>query len=334
MTRAFRSSERRLGRLLSRAAWLFAICTACSKILGADGNYVEQPTGTGGSAGARGDATGEDGGSGAATTGGSAGADADAGSDADASDALGLCDSYAREVCQANQTCCTQTGIGFSESGCESVARSVCETMQAKAAAGQIVIDQSQFQKCIDAFKAQPCEFSAVHAFLASVEIKACLLRFQPTAQTGDAGRLGDKCDAETPCLQESNPDVAVSCVQGTCVRIERLVNGAPCPVKLRIDATHYKVCPEGYFCEPLGDAASSTCQKAGSLGQSCAGPGTCADPYRCVSFKCENGLSPGSACLSADVCASKLCVPGADGGTVCGPFSSLESATACLGQQ
>jgi hypothetical protein len=124
-------------------------------------------------------------------------------------------------------------------------------------------------------------------------------------------GGAGQPCDDDLPCA------VGLVCAGGrlgarTCISVAAA--GAPCTPSTvsGVDS----VCPLGTVCA----AASSTCVVQPAMGEGCASGGpSCVEGW-CdpATSRCEAWAAAGAPCTTPDQCRSGLCVPAADGASLC----------------
>jgi hypothetical protein len=198
---------------------------------------------------------------------------------------------YAVMVCALATRCCEETGVNLVEDCEEDVAfQQGLDAAYARASGARF--DSEAAEACLMELARRRCDADPLNL----------LGGYFPGCSSVWIGQvpLGGACKADLDCSTEE--DASLSCLDGTCQRLEQLLPGSDCDPESRT-----AVCASGFS---TCDAESMTCVPLPSDGQACISD--CRLGYHCRAGTChpEAGL-PGGACTSPSECQSGTCVGG-----------------------
>jgi hypothetical protein len=233
-----------------------------------------------------------------------------------------VCDQIAPKLCDLRKPCCTASGTGFDQTGCEANMKSQCALDVAAAKAGDETFDASQIDACLaklpDIFA--KCTLTATDLQTIPIELRIC------NSFVGKKGE-GAACTRNSECAQSADANTFVSCSDQTktCTKLTIAKLGDGC------DAAKGTLCDVGLYCNAPALATAGTCKTATSAGQSCARPAIgnpeCGIGSYCdaTSTTCMAGKAAREACTLPGQCASAKC----DNGT-CSVGTPFVKAAEC----
>jgi hypothetical protein len=228
-----------------------------------------------------------------------------------------VCDLLPPKICAAEQGCCSSSGIGFDQTGCEDYQKSECQKNVADAKAGTMTFNAGSIDSCLsqiktvfDACRIPPFE---LEQYLGALGTCANVFVGQKD--------IGAACDRDAEC-KPGGPDEFVNCSETTkkCARATWVGSGAACG----FDPNALALCKSGLYCDPT----SSTCKTSVPKGQTCTpAAGECGLGLYCelASQTCVDAKAEGEACVSAFECRSIGCTA-----LKCDPVDPVVHADGC----
>ena len=225
-------------------------------------------------------------------------------------------------ICKKRESCCTASGVGFDQAGCEAHEMAECMQNVSDVEAGLMEFDGSKVDACIDAFD----------AFLAQCRVPlADLVRnlqsLRPCAGVWTGQKdIGAACTRGAECKPSADANTFTNCSdQGRCQRVTIVGNGDGC----NLTGDDVRICADGLYCDTqlVGNA---TCKQAVAVGQSC-------DPLQqdcslgayCAigSQSCDAAHGAGEDCVVFSQCESLSCTGGQ-----CDPAEPIVGGQECTG--
>jgi hypothetical protein len=285
------------------------------------GSQVQQVAfGGGGPGGSGTGGTGAGGGTGA-TGGGSSGYTLD-----------NVCDLLPTEVCARREACCTQSGTGFDQAGCEARERTDCEANVAEVNGGTMGFDPGKIDPCLDGM--QPyldlCALTFADRLAMFADLRIC-----QEIWVGEVPPDG-ACERDAQCALPPDAEDLVGCDEATgrCTLIDVLLLGDDCQIG---QGAARSFCAAGLYCDAQLSGQppfDGTCQTATALDAPCdamsqppsleCGLGFLCDPG---TGTCQEAGAPGDPCTRPFECQSLQCQ-----GQQCGELAVIVDAQACTG--
>lgn len=267
--------------------------------------------GSSGASGGSGGAAGEPSG-GAAGTGASGGVGAGGGSGGVGGYTLeNVCQKTQPQGCAWAKDCCTKSGFGYDQAGCEKNALGDCEKNVAEVKAGKMTFDPSKIDTCLAAYKQllTQCTVGINEFYLALDQLEACGEAFRGTLQTGAS------CSRDAECAPSTDPNTFVGCDEDTkkCTSSKRLQLGANCAIGDGVE----DFCAAGLYCDATWASAPpfpGICKTATAEGKKCNGfkPYNleCGAGFYCnkTTSLCTSAKSGGASCTETIECQSYEC--------------------------
>jgi hypothetical protein len=234
---------------------------------------------------------------------------------------LAQCRAFGERLCASAEPCCSSQGE-FSAPDClENFLRATCSPVASVVAEGLATYDEGVEEACLAAREAS---FQTCHADWEEVVAHREAIWSACKVVKGTR-EPGESCD--TPALCAPAPGArAVDCIEGRCVVLEFLGEGAECPYP----NGDVSVCSSGYFCTATTHDEIGTCVPATPEGEACVpelrnpecglgyycdleaavcrratnfGGPTCEQGPECVSFVCLGGSCQAAASLADQFC-------------------------------
>jgi hypothetical protein len=236
-----------------------------------------------------------------------------------------VCDKTVPRICSMRESCCTTSGIGYDQAGCEAEARADCESNVALVEVGDASFDGSKVDPCLDGLAPalEACRVGYPDTLKYLSALHACRLAFQGTKDEGAA------CTRDAECKASADQNTIVGCEPAAlggamrCKHSRVVGEGASCDFDA--DAPH--LCAEGLYCDLTG--TSGTCKTSTALGATCNPlSNECGAGNFCQasSQTCVDALPEGEACgVNPFQCKSLSCT----GGT-CAAIEPLVNAEEC----
>jgi hypothetical protein len=277
-----------------------AFPAACSKLLGADGDYVEAT----GDAASPPDAKNDQ----LDASNDSADADADATEDTDASqeaaadadaDAAAPCDVYAQAFCAFRDAsgCCGTVDMAQ----CVQFERTRCEAKIDTDAGSDLLAACLGKLNSLESVANSLCLLNNGAHVQVSKVLKPCIALHSGTVAQNVP------CTHDFECEQPPDPDqVAVCAGGGACAWVQFFDAGSVCSGGAAV------ACELGYYCGPDIDAGKVICLPQVAPGESCnpADYANCQDFYTCGDAGvCVQGAPTGATCTDPKECQSQFCV-------------------------
>jgi hypothetical protein len=215
-----------------------------------------------------------------------------------------VCAAIAPQVCAQREGCCTASGLGYAEAGCEAYERAGCEANVAEVEAGTMTFDPTHIDACLTALQpwVDQCALTAMDRVEMLDTYRLC-----STVFVGEVP-IGQPCERDGQCAPAADANEFVTCsAQGSCELFTVLGQGDPC--EMGQGANRRAICGTGLFCDAaLGVGQppfAGTCQPATPLGAACD---IAAQPF---SLECGLGFY-------CDVVDTGTCIEAKDAGESC----------------
>lgn len=236
----------------------------------------------------------------------------------------------AERQCEAIESCCDSTGVGYDEAGCRGAVKSACNEQVAKVNGGNLVFGPETVDACTTATATlyQKCELSWEESLDMLLGLPACRDIFAGKKSAGEA------CAEDVDCTPPSDPAMVAVCEKSQCLVRPRFRDEKdPCVHGASVG------CAVGLFCnantKPQG--AVGQCEKVKAVDAGCDKSQDAALKFECglgnhchpQQGRCIEGRPTGAACTDATAyeCASYTCTE-----KKCAPLS-VATPSVCKGE-